>query len=355
MPDTSEPADSAAVVVPREIVNDDVVKIVGWHVQPGDRVRKGELLLEVETSKATIAIEAEQDGYLEILKPKGADAAIGQKVAYLHPEPVKATSVPQLAADSTSGSPAKGQRISRKARELIKENGLDVSVFSDLSLVREADVLRYLDGQKAVNRSLAVDGRDDTAKPELKAAGEKPPAPTSPVKRGHFYDARKSASDRGRSVLGLACDYFFRNYLLGLLVRVAPRPVNLLLHRLRGVKMGQECFIDPTAVVETAYPENVTLGNDVRIAAHAVIMTHIKPPHHLRDTDLLPTVMNKVVLEDHCFIGVNAVVMPGVTVGLASVVASGAVVVTNVPPYTMVSGNPAKVVKRFSLPGPAES
>lgn len=58
------------------------------------------------------------------------------------------------------------------------------------------------------------------------------------------------------------------------------------------------------------------------------------------------------VLEDHtiCFIGVNSVIMPGVTVGKAAVVASGAVVITSVPPYTMVAGNPAKVVKTFRKP-----
>jgi len=64
----------------------------------------------------------------------------------------------------------------------------------------------------------------------------------------------------------------------------------------------------------------------------------------------MPAVVKPVVLEDHCFIGVNAVVMPGVTVGKASVVASGSVVVSNVPPFTMVSGNPAKVIKRFPNP-----
>jgi len=120
------------------------------------------------------------------------------------------------------------------------------------------------------------------------------------------------------------------------------------------VKLGKHCYIDPTALVETAYPENVIIGNDVRIAAHAVIMTHIKGPHYLRETGLIPTVLEKVVLEDHCFIGVNAVIMPGVTVGKAAVVASGAVVFNDVPAYTMVTGNPAKIAKRFPVPEDAE-
>jgi acetyltransferase-like isoleucine patch superfamily enzyme len=134
------------------------------------------------------------------------------------------------------------------------------------------------------------------------------------------------------------------------MVRVAPRGVILTLHKWRGVKMGQDVFIDPTAIIETAFPENITIGNDVRITAGCVIMSHIKAPHYLRETGLVPVVLKPVVLEDHCFIGVNSVVMPGVTIGKASVVASGSVVVTNVPPYSMVQGNPAKVIKQFPRP-----
>ena len=85
----------------------------------------------------------------------------------------------------------------------------------------------------------------------------------------------------------------------------------------------------------------------MRITAGTIIMTHIKAPVHLRETGIMPAVYKPVVLQDHCFIGVNAVIMPGVTVGKGSVVASGAVVVKNVPPYTMVAGNPAKAIKQF--------
>jgi acetyltransferase-like isoleucine patch superfamily enzyme len=165
--------------------------------------------------------------------------------------------------------------------------------------------------------------------------------------RGLCGDAARSSADRGVSIVWLVWNYFWRNWLLGNLVKVAPRGVINVLHRLRGVRIGPDCFIDPAAILETAYPENITLGADVRVTAGAIVMTHIKPPHYLRDKGHVPVVMAPVVLEDHCFIGVNAVVMPGVTVGRAAVVASGAVVVADVPPLTFVAGNPAKVVKRF--------
>jgi len=331
-------SDSVAIVIPRETVNDDFVTIIKWHVGQGSQVRSGDTLLEFETSKAVIIVEAEQDGYVEIFCPGGESVPVGEKVGRLHLRPLAGVACLKDKHDRPQRTSSTDQRISRKARELIEQKGIDLAVFKDLSFVREADVLRYIEKRKAV-----VAGQGD-----IRTAAEVSTF-VSAKKKGFLNNAREAAKSRGHSVFWLACNYLFRNYLLSLMVRVAPRGIILVLHRLRGVKMGKNCYIDPTAVIETAYPENIIIGNDVFITAHTVIMTHIKGPHYLRDAGLVPQVLKKVVLEDHCFIGVNAVIMPGVTVGKASVVASGAVVVTNVPPHVMVAGNPAMVVKKFSV------
>jgi acetyltransferase-like isoleucine patch superfamily enzyme len=165
-----------------------------------------------------------------------------------------------------------------------------------------------------------------------------------------WADARASASERSRGIPWLVWNYIWRNWFLGNLLRWAPRFATLAIHRARGVKVGLGCFIDPSAIMETAFPENISIGDDVRIAAAAVIMTHIKPPHYLRQTGIMDSVIKPVRIEDHVFIGVSAVLAPGVVVGKAAVVANGAVVVNNVPPFTMVAGNPAAVVKRFTKP-----
>jgi acetyltransferase-like isoleucine patch superfamily enzyme len=219
------------------------------------------------------------------------------------------------------------------------ERGLDASVFAHLAHVREADVIRFLEaGERGRGAS--------------RAAGPAPGAGGATAANSSWMkDASVASRERGHGVVWLAFNYLFRNYLLGHLVAIAPRGVILPLHRLRGVKIGKGCYIDPTALIETAYPENVTIGDDVRVTARVVIMTHIKAPHYLRETGIVPNVLKPVVLDDHSFIGVSAVIMPGVKVGKAAVVASGAVVLGDVPPYTMVAGNPARVIRRFPAPG----
>ena len=54
-----------------------------------------------------------------------------------------------------------------------------------------------------------------------------------------------------------------------------------------------------------------------------------------------------VFIEDNVWIGEFASVLKGVHIGLGSIVASNSVVVKDVPPYSIVAGNPAKVVKRI--------
>ncbi len=55
-----------------------------------------------------------------------------------------------------------------------------------------------------------------------------------------------------------------------------------------------------------------------------------------------------VVIEDNVWIGENAAILKGVTIGRGSVVACHAVVTKDVPPYTVVAGNPARVVKEIT-------
>lgn len=378
----------AEVRVPRDTVNDDVVTLVTWHRAAGESVRKGEKLLSVETSKALIDVDAEADGTLHILRPGGEQVPVGDLVGHIlalgealpvdvspakTPTPASTSAAPAPASASAAPAPApprapaagtgpangaasaaaaasaakpSGPVFSKRAEALVAERGLDRALFEAMGLVREEDVRRMIDdGASAQEPEPPPVSAPEPARP---AASGAVPAPAS--RGGVFGDALRAAGDRGVPLPELVFNYVVRNWLLGNLVKVAPRGVDLALHRMRGVKIGRDVFVDPTAILETAYPEMLTIGDDARIAARAIVMCHIKAPNHLRETGLVPQVKRPVVLSESCFVGVGAVILPGVTVGRGAVVASGSVVVADVPPYTLVSGNPAKVVKRFPVP-----
>ncbi len=67
------------------------------------------------------------------------------------------------------------------------------------------------------------------------------------------------------------------------------------------------------------------------------------------DADKLPEDDEPVIIEDDVWVGTGAIILKGVRVGTGAIIAAGAVVTKDVPPYTIVGGVPAKVIKhRFN-------
>ena len=92
----------------------------------------------------------------------------------------------------------------------------------------------------------------------------------------------------------------------------------------------------------------VTIGNHVNLA-QGITITALN--HNFSDTSLRideqGITTRQVTIADDVWIGANAVVLPGVTIGSHSVVAAGAVVNKDVPPGHIVAGVPAKIIKKL--------
>jgi len=93
----------------------------------------------------------------------------------------------------------------------------------------------------------------------------------------------------------------------------------------------------------------VTIGDDVRLAQNVVLsgLNHnyegIESPIHEQGVSTKP-----IVIEAESWIGANVVIVPGVTIGKHSIVAAGSVVTKSMPPYSVIVGNPAKVLKQYN-------
>jgi acetyltransferase-like isoleucine patch superfamily enzyme len=93
----------------------------------------------------------------------------------------------------------------------------------------------------------------------------------------------------------------------------------------------------------------VTIGNNV-ILAQNIVMSGLN--HTYTDINMPIEAQSvttaTIIVEDDCWIAANAVLTAGVTIGKHSVVAGGAVVTKSVPPFSVVAGNPAKVIKHYN-------
>jgi pyruvate dehydrogenase E2 component (dihydrolipoamide acetyltransferase) len=138
-----------SVVMPALEMAQETGTLVAWLKQEGEQVRKGEMLLEVETDKAVVEIEAAGDGLLGGISAKPGDVIpVGQTIAWLlqagESAPVAAVAStptgrrsdaapaprqqPSPAAGDASGGRAAGNaRISPKARRLAREHDVDIA------------------------------------------------------------------------------------------------------------------------------------------------------------------------------------------------------------------------------------
>ena len=116
------------------------------------------------------------------------------------------------------------------------------------------------------------------------------------------------------------------------------------------------CFISAVNKIE--------IGDNVAIANNSVVIDNVhgdfRAGHmHFTQNEEIPDVFlnnvqtrdlaskGPVIIEDNVHIGMYCMIMPGVTIGHNSVVNAHSVVTRNVPPYSIVSGNPAKIVLSF--------
>jgi len=94
----------------------------------------------------------------------------------------------------------------------------------------------------------------------------------------------------------------------------------------------------------------VTLGNHVTLGSNAQVtgLTHnyVDVDRPISEQGVMPC---KTVIEDDVWIGGNSCINQGITVGTHSIVASGSVVTKSVPPYSVVGGNPARILKQYDF------
>lgn len=110
------------------------------------------------------------------------------------------------------------------------------------------------------------------------------------------------------------------------------------------IRIGEDCGFTGVTIV---LAERVEIGDRVLVGANSTITdTDFHPLHPAeRRRDILAGRQAAVIIRDDVFIGMNCLILKGVTLGEGSVVGAGSVVTRDVPPGVIVAGNPARVVR----------
>ena len=392
--------------------------IRAWFKQEGDAVHAGEALFEVETDKVNAEVEAEVSGVLRrIVAPVGARVAVLDVLAFVgaveEPVPVSlppfekggpggicGASSPDAAAQIPLNPPfskgeAGGEReetapriaASPAARHLARERGIALDNLRGTGT--RGEITRADVEAAAVAHAPVAPGRMDPVFLDLLRRDPAAFRALSSDMKVHLY--RQHGADIGQAVriepgaiiiaahiaIGAAsiigadatieCDVLRLGRLvaLGKRTRVRCRSVEIgdalwakddvvigggggdaAGARLRA---GDACFFGEGAYLNTCEP--LTLGDEVCIGSRAMLFTHSHWQSVLRG---YPSLFAPIEVADHVFIGNQAFVFPGVTIGAGATVMVNSFVALNVPANTLVGGVPAQVIRHVTAPSRTE-
>ena len=109
-----------------------------------------------------------------------------------------------------------------------------------------------------------------------------------------------------------------------------------VLVRLFGMDIHPTAELSLTAKLDRTFPIGVHIGAYSYVALGAMVLTH----------DRTRGLYVHTSVGKNCFVGARSILLPGVNIGDGSIVAAGALVTRDVPPDTIVAGNPAQIVRR---------
>lgn len=112
---------------------------------------------------------------------------------------------------------------------------------------------------------------------------------------------------------------------------------------IKGMHISKKSRISWRIYLDKANPRGIYIDDESYLASGVTVLAH----DFARLTGRMKTIIGK-----RCFIGVNAIIMPGVVIGDEVVVGAGSVVTKDIPSNCIVAGNPARIIKTGINTGP---
>lgn len=376
-------SDPRPVVIPRVNVNEDSVTISRIAVNPGDRVRPGEIIFSMGTSKADVDVDASAEGYFWPAVEVGDQVDVGAVVGYICATPERPRNL------SKPATRAAAPQATQKAAALAADLGVDLAEMDQRGIIRERDVETFAARRRGPGSPLpgptpivptAVSGTGGRLDTEFLTAIRRPESGFSQLSselkvilyRAHgasigtnvtFGPGAAIFADRievgdnsqlGANTviraeelhIGVGCIFGTDNDIMCRHIHIGDMLflVNRVLIGQGGafneeaeLIVGHSCLISSDSLINTA--SRVSIGDRSCLSPRVSIFTH---SHWQNVLDGYQATFAPVMIGNDVWITGNCLITPGTVMEDGSQALANSVVSGRVPGRTIVSGAPAQ-------------
>ncbi len=152
------------IEVPFIGVNDTQCQVSSWEITGNERVKKGTIICILETTKTTIDVEAESEGYFYLIPAIGATVNVGQPLCLFSTEK-ETGDINEIARTLAGDAPvaeavSAGNGFTKKAQLLLEKHQISADIFQHLhppdKKITEGDILNYIEGTQKNNKRKGI-------------------------------------------------------------------------------------------------------------------------------------------------------------------------------------------------------
>ena len=121
-----------------------------------------------------------------------------------------------------------------------------------------------------------------------------------------------------------------------------------ILKKLGARVIGKIYIAQNLFIMDAGHTELLFIGPNVAIGPNVTIIIN-SDPYPSKLSKMYPKSLKKVVLCENVWVGASVTILGGISIGKNSIIAAGSIVVKDVPSFSIVAGNPAKIIKKINL------
>ena len=352
------------VIIPQLGVNDEQATLIEWLKKDNEKVKAGDQICVIETTKTTFELEAEKSGYLYIKEKAGSEIKINGVIGYIVPslnfdicsidDNNENTRLPIMRKkDKFVDSPSKHNIVATtKAQTLARNLGLDIGSIKKSGYIRQKDVLSFA----KVEKKLAIYGAGNGGRTVKECVSQNNifevaffiddnkalPAKIEGIRVLKEIDFKYLEKENVKNIFVAIANGNLRLRVINKIIKAGFRVVNVIhpsAYISPTAKIGIGNYIKAGAIIEscTSIGDGCIIDNGVVIPHDNIIGNgcHLAPGVSLGSS---------VEIGDNSIVGIGSSVSTNIKVGNNSIIAVGTSVVVNVPDFVVIEGVPGRIV-----------